>query len=69
MMMSIGLLNSLIRIIGDPYLRWKMKSIICSRNTKKGSMSVNTIGDETLNSMVVEKGETDEDLIAKIDMY
>lgn len=32
-------------------------------------MSVNTIGDETLNSMVVEKGETDEDLIAKIDMY
>lgn len=31
MMVAVGLMNSLIRIIGDPYLRFKLNQIICIR--------------------------------------
>lgn len=30
-MIAVGLLNSLIRIFGDPYLQHKIKQIICKR--------------------------------------
>ena len=31
MMVAVGLMNSLIRIVGDPYLRYKLSQIICKR--------------------------------------
>lgn len=33
-MVTVGLINSLIRIFGDPYLRWKLHQILCKRKNR-----------------------------------
>lgn len=44
MMVAVGLMNSLIRIIGDPYLRYKLKTIICTRRC--GMRHIDDMGSE-----------------------
>lgn len=34
-MVAVGLLNSLIRIFGDPYLRWKLYQLLCIKSQVK----------------------------------
>jgi hypothetical protein len=41
MMVTVGLINSLIRIIGDPYLRFKLYQVIVTRRLGTRDLSVN----------------------------